>query len=317
MLNHNSCARFRHVLSAQEAFVFVALIRDYLQLCKPVIVLLMVLTALASMIVATADSPPVSVMLGGLLGIALCAAASAVLNHTLERHTDSRMARTQHRPLPANRVSVRSASIWAGVLAAGGTVLLLRFTNPLCTVLTLAALLGYAAVYTLWLKPATPYNIVIGGLPGASPPLLGWTAVTGDIAPAALVLVAIIFAWTPAHFWALALHRLEDYRRVGIPMLPVTHGEAYTRLQILLYTLLTLAMSLLFFAGQGAGLLYLGTALVLGLSFVFHAAWLMYRPGGQCAMSLFHLSNLYLLLLFAGMVVDHLLLPPASLPFIL
>ena len=288
-----------------------AVFKDGLDLCKPKIVLLLLLTALAGMVLAGLTLEAIGVLAGGLAGIGFCAASAAVINHLLERDTDSVMTRTRNRPLPGRRIRPDQAWWLAGVLAAIGTGLLLWLTNWLCAILTLASLIGYAAVYTAVLKPATPYNIVIGGLPGAAPPLLGWIAVTGQVDALPLLLVALVFAWTPAHFWALALHRLEDYRRAGIPMLPVTHGEEYTRLQILLYALLTLAISLMLFATAGAGLLYLGAALLLGGLFVGQAVLLMLRPTRRRALELFHLSNLYLLLLFAALTADYLLAGPA------
>ena len=289
-----------------------ATFNDYLQLCKPKIVLLLLLTAFAGMLLASTGQPPLPALLGGLLGIGLCASSSAVINHLLERDSDLKMARTHDRPLPGGRVSPTGAWILAASLASLGTALLLWLTNPICALLTLLALIGYAAIYTAVLKPATPYNIVIGGLPGAAPPLLGWTAISGDVQPAALLLVAVVFVWTPAHFWALALNRLDDYRKAGVPMLPVTHGEAFTRLQIVLYTLLTLATSLLLFAVGAAGVLYFAAALLLGVFFVAHAFWLLIRPTPERALHLFHSSNIYLLLLFAAITADHLLAPMSS-----
>lgn len=272
----------------------------------------MLITALAGMLLSSAGLPDLATMAGALAGIGLCACSAATVNHLLERDTDAKMARTQNRPLPTGAVPARHAWIQAAILAAGGTAALLIFANPLCALLTLCALLGYAAVYTALLKPATPYNIVIGGLPGAAPPLLGWVAITGELDPRPLLMTALIFAWTPAHFWALAIARLEDYRRAGTPMLPVTHGEAYTRLQIVLYTLLTIAISLLLFADGQSGMLYLMGATVLGLGFTASSLWLILRPSTANAMRMFHFSNLYLLGLFALLIADHLLSP--SLP---
>lgn len=283
--------------------------REYLALCKPMIVSLMLITALAGMLLSASGLPDLATMLGGLVGIGLCSSAAAVVNHLLERKTDAQMARTRNRPMPTGAVPLRNAWMLAGILTVAGTAALLLFTNALCTLLTLCALLGYAAIYTAILKPATPYNIVIGGLPGAAPPLLGWVALTGQLDARPLMMTALIFVWTPAHFWALALARIEDYRKVGTPMLPVTHGEAYTRLQIVLYASLTLAASLMLFADGRSGLLYLTGATLLGVAFVGAALWLMLRPSVAESMRLFHFSNLYLLGLFALLIVDHMLLP--------
>ena len=286
--------------------------RDYLTLCKPRVVALMILTSAIGMCLALPSLPPLETLLFANLGIALCAAAAAALNHVLDRRIDAKMTRTQGRPLPQQRLSSAAALRFAALLAAVGMALLLRFANPLTAALTLAALLGYAIVYTTWLKYSTPQNIVIGGLSGAVPPLLGWTAVTGAVHPYALLLVLIIFVWTPPHFWALALDRREDYVRVGVPMLPVTHGEDYTRLHILLYTLLLWVASLLPFAVGQSGGLYLLSALLLGGVYCGLALALMRRRDRRTARLNFNYSILYLGLLFAAMLVDHYLLPPGQ-----
>ncbi len=286
--------------------------RDYLALCKPRVVALMILTSIIGMCLALPTFPPLAILLFANLGIALCAAAAATLNHVFDRRIDAKMARTQGRPLPQQRLSTVAALRFAALLVAAGTGLLLVFANPLSAALTLVALLGYAVVYTTWLKHVTSQNIVIGGLFGAVPPLLGWTAVTGSVHPYALLLVLIIFAWTPPHFWALALDRREDYARAGVPMLPVTHGEAYTRLHILLYTLLLWAVSLLpFVVGQSGGL-YLLAALPLGAVYFGLALALMRRRDRRTARWNFNYSILYLGLLFAAILADHYLLPPSQ-----
>ena len=286
--------------------------RDYLTLCKPGVVALMILTSGIGMCLALPMPPPLATLLFANLGIALCAAAAAALNHVIDRRIDAKMSRTRGRPLPQQRLSAGNALGFAALLAAAGTALLLAFANPLTVALTLAALLGYALVYTAWLKYATPQNIVIGGLSGAVPPLLGWTAATGSVHPHALLLVLIIFAWTPPHFWALALDRREDYARAEVPMLPVTHGEAYTRLHILLYTLLLWAVSLLPFAVGQSGGLYLLAALPLGAVYFGLALTLMRRGDRRTARWNFNYSILYLGLLFAAMLADHYLLPPSQ-----
>ena len=280
-------------------------LRDYLELCKPKVVALMLLTVLVGMLLATSSVPPWPTMLSCLLGVGFCAAAAAVINHFIDADRDAQMARTRGRPLPQGRVSRRMAALWAAVLCALGSAILIVGTNLLTLVLTLAAVVGYAFVYTLWLKYKTPQNIVIGGISGAAPPLLGWTAVTGYIEPQPLLLVGLIFVWTPAHFWALALHRPEDYQKVDIPMLPVVHGEDLTRLHILLYATLTLVISLLPFGVGYHGFPYLIGAFLLGLAFVF-ASWRLYmKPSRSAALNVFHFSNWYLMLMFALMIFDH------------
>ena len=279
--------------------------RDYLELTKPRVVLLMLITSLVGMFLATRAGVPWTVLLFGNLGIACCAGAAAAVNHVVDRRIDALMARTHRRPLAEGRVSPVAALVFALLLALAGTALLLAFTNALTAWLTLASLLGYALIYTGLLKRATPQNIVIGGLAGAAPPLLGWTAVSGHLAAEALLLVLIIFAWTPPHFWALAIHRKAEYAKADIPMLPVTHGEAYTKLHILLYTLVLLAVSLLPYTIHMSGLLYLACALALGTRFLYWA-WVLYRDSRpQAAIGTFKYSIWYLFLLFIALLVDH------------
>ncbi len=282
--------------------------RDYLELTKPRVVLLMLITSLVGMFLATRAGVPWTVLLFGNLGIAFCAGAAAAVNHVVDRRIDAIMARTYKRPVTAGRVSPVAALVFALVLALAGMALLLTFTNELAAWLTLASLLGYAVIYTGFLKRATPQNIVIGGLAGAAPPLLGWVAVTGHLSAEPLLLVLIIFAWTPPHFWALAIHRKEEYAKADIPMLPVTHGEHYTKVHILLYTFMLLAVSLLPFAIHMSGLLYLAAALLLGGRFL-HWAWALYRDAKpHAAINTFKYSIWYLFLLFIALLVDHYLL---------
>ncbi|PTV52577.1 MULTISPECIES: heme o synthase [Pseudomonas] len=282
--------------------------RDYFELTKPKVVVLMLITSLAGMFLATRAGVSWSVLLFGNLGIGLCAGGAAVVNHVVDRRIDALMARTHKRPLAQGRVEPLPALLFALALALLGMVLLLVFTNALTAWLTLASLLGYAVLYTGFLKRATPQNIVIGGLAGAAPPLLGWVAVSGHVSAEPLLLVLIIFAWTPPHFWALAIHRKEEYAKADIPMLPVTHGERYTKLHILLYTLILLAVSLLPYAIHMSGPLYLACALGLGLRFL-HWAWVLYRSSRpHAAIGTFKYSIGYLFALFIALLLDHYLL---------
>ena len=279
--------------------------RDYLELTKPKVVALMIITAAIGMLLSTPGAVPWSVLLLGNLGIALCAGSAAAINHVVDRRIDLHMARTQRRPLAQGRVSPVHALLFALVLGVAGMAVLLLWINPLTAWLTLGSLLGYAVIYTSYLKRATPQNIVIGGLAGAAPPLLGWTAVTGQVNAEALLLVLIIFAWTPPHFWALAIHRKAEYAKVDIPMLPVTHGEQYTKLHILLYTFILLAVSLLPYVIHMSGPLYLVVALGLGLRFI-DWAWALYRDSRKhAAIKTFKFSLWYLLWLFVALLVDH------------
>ncbi|MBF8668469.1 protoheme IX farnesyltransferase [Pseudomonas putida] len=291
------------LLSAQRASW-----RDYLELTKPKVVVLMLITSLAGMFLATRAGVSWSVLLFGNLGIGFCAGGAAVVNHVVDRRIDALMARTHKRPLAQGRVEPLPALLFALALSLLGMALLLVFTNALTAWLTLASLLGYAVLYTGFLKRATPQNIVIGGLAGAAPPLLGWVAVSGHVSAEPLLLVLIIFAWTPPHFWALAIHRKEEYAKADIPMLPVTHGERYTKLHILLYTLVLLAVSLLPYAIHMSGPLYLACALVLGLRFL-QWAWVLYRGSRpHAAIGTFKYSIGYLFALFIALLLDHYLL---------
>ena len=279
--------------------------RSYLELTKPRVVALMLFTVLVGMLLAAPAAHPPSwpVLLFGALGIALVAGAAAALNHLIDQRADALMARTRARPLP--RGALRSAQVagFAAALGLSGTALLLAFTNALCALLTLASLVGYAGVYSLWLKRATPHNIVIGDAAGAAPPLLGWVAVTGQVDPGALALFLIIVVWTPPHFWALAIHRRDEYARAAIPMLPVTHGVAFTCGRILFYTAVLWAVSLLPFALGTGHALYLVGACALGARFI-ERAWRL-RRDERFALPTFRYSIVYLAGLFALLLIDH------------
>ena len=279
--------------------------RDYLELCKPNVVALMLLTSLIGMLLATDQAVPMTVLIFGNLGIALCAGSAAAVNHIVDRHVDDKMARTLNRPLAQGRLKTEYAVIFALITGITGMAILLVFTNVLTAWLTLASLVGYAFIYTMFLKHATPQNIVIGGLFGAAPPLLGWTAVTGEIHHNALLLVLIIFAWTPPHFWALAVHRKDEYAKAKIPMLPVTHGEYYTKINILLYTLLLIVVTTMPYLTGMFGWLYLVSSLLLGLGFLYWAVVMLRSKGGNSGMKTFQYSIVYLMVLFAVMLVDH------------
>ena len=285
-----------------------ALWRDYLELTKPKVVLLMLITSLVGMFLATRAGVAWEVLVFGNLGVALCAGGAAVVNHVVDRKIDALMARTHQRPIAEGRVSPTAALAFAVLLAISGQALLLAFTNPLTAWLTLASLLGYAVIYTGFLKRATPQNIVIGGLAGAAPPLLGWVATTGHVSAEPLLLVLIIFAWTPPHFWALAIHRKEEYAKADIPMLPVTHGEHYTKVHILLYTCVLLAVSLMPYVIHMSGLLYLACALGLGARFLQWAVVLYRGTRPHAAINTFKYSIYYLFLLFIALLVDHYLM---------
>ena len=288
-------------------------LRDYWQLTKPRVVALIVFTALVGMFLAVPGFPPLKESVAGLLGIWLAAASAAAINHLIDQRIDAVMARTAHRPLPTGALNARQVLLFAIALGVLSMLLLIVFVNTITALLTFASLIGYAIIYTGWLKRATPQNIVIGGIAGAAPPLLGWAAVTGmqgawDWAHA-LLLVLIIFVWTPPHFWALAIFRREDYARALVPMLPVTHGVHYTRWQILFYTLLLFAATLLPWAAGMSGVFYLGGAVVLGLAFLWYAWRLLDPPDELFAMKVFNYSVVYLMALFAFLLVDHWLLP--------
>ena len=279
--------------------------RDYLELTKPRVVALMTLTALIGMCMAVPGFVPWQPLVLGNLGIALCAGAAAAINHLVDERIDRQMSRTRSRPVATGTVSPRAAAIFAACLTLAGITVLVVWVNTLTAVLTVASLIGYAFVYTMFLKRATPQNIVIGGLAGAAPPLLGWTAVTGEIHGHALLLVLIIFAWTPPHFWALAIHRREEYASVGIPMLPVTHGVGFTALHIFLYTIIMFLITLLPFATLLSGWLYLLGAIVLGAIFIYWSIEILRGKNPKAPMETFKFSITYLLVLFVVMLADH------------
>ncbi|HSN17005.1 MAG TPA: heme o synthase [Gammaproteobacteria bacterium] len=279
--------------------------RDFYELGKPRVVALIVFTAVVGMFLAVPGWPPLSKLIFGTLGIGLAASGAAAVNHLLDQRIDAVMFRTRHRPLPTGQVTERQVLLYALILTMLSMLILTALVNTLTAVLTFFSLIGYAVIYTVFLKRASPQNIVIGGAAGAAPPLLGWTAVTGHPGAGAYLLFLIIFIWTPPHFWALAIHRREDYAKVGVPMLPVTHGVPYTKLQILLYTLILLGVSLLPFAIGMSGLLYLAAALVLGLIFVWYAWKLRATDDDTLPMRTFRWSIWYLSLLFAALLLDH------------
>lgn len=282
--------------------------RDYVELTKARVVALITFTAMVGMFLATPTMVPWEVLIFGSLGIALMAGSAAAVNHLVDQRIDALMTRTRNRPLPSGHLEPRQVLIFASLLGLLGLALLLIFTNSLTALLTFASLLGYAVIYTVFLKRATPQNIVIGGAAGAAPPVLGWAAVTGQVDPGALALFLIIFVWTPPHFWALAIHRRHDYAKADIPMLPVTHGVDFTRLHILLYTLLLCLVSLLPFLIGMSGPLYLAGAVLLGGRFLWYAIRLFRTRDDRLAMPAFGFSIVYLFGLFAVLMVDHYLL---------
>ena len=291
-----------------DATSFSPLWRDYFELTKPRVVALMLLCAVVGMLLASPVPPSLVSVTMTLVGIALVAGSAAAVNHIADAKVDARMQRTQDRPVAKGRVSHMGAGLFAGLIGALGFLLLYVFVNPLTAWLNLASWVGYGLFYTLYLKRSTPQNIVIGGLFGAAPPLFGWTAVTGSLDPEALLLVLIIFVWTPPHFWALALDRRDEYAEAGVPMLPITHGDHFTRQQIFYYTLLLVACSLLPFLIGMSGPLYLISALVLGAVFVYLAVKLLRGGEKKTAMRTFQYSIIYLGLLFLVMLLDHFLL---------
>lgn len=279
--------------------------REYLELCKPRVVALICFTAVVGMLLAVPGMVPLDALVAGNLGIFLAASSAAVINQVVDARVDAQMDRTRNRPLPAGSVTSAQALVFAAVLGLLSMALLVVWVNVLTAVLTFASLIGYAVIYTRYLKRATPQNIVIGGAAGAAPPVLGWTAVTGSVDPQALLLFLIIFVWTPPHFWALAIRRHEEYARVNIPMLPVTHGLAYTRLHVLLYSALLLAVSLLPFATRFAGWPYALAALLLGGRFIQWAVRLYSTQDSAVASATFRYSITYLMGLFAALLIDH------------
>jgi protoheme IX farnesyltransferase len=279
--------------------------RDYAELCKPRVIGLIVFTAIIGMFLATPGLVPLAVFVPATLGIGLAAASAAAINHVAEHRIDALMARTRQRPLPQGGLNRRQAFAFAMLIGGLSMYLLVAFVNVLTAVLTFASLIGYAVIYTMYLKHATPQNIVIGGAAGAAPPVLGWTAVTGQVDPHALLLFLIIFAWTPPHFWALAIYRRDDYAKAEIPMLPITHGVDYTRLQILLYTLILVVATLLPYATYMSGTVYLIGALMLDAGFLYYAVRMQYDHDDALAMRTFRYSIVYLTLLFGVFFLDH------------
>ena len=281
------------------------LLRQFWQLTKPRVVSLIVFTAVIGMLLAAPTLPPLPLLLYATVGIALVAGAAAAINCLVERTIDAVMARTRARPTVMGTISTLQILMMAGCVGGLGLAILWHAVNPLTMWLTLATFVGYAIIYTIVLKPATPQNIVIGGASGAMPPLLGWAAVTGDVTFQPLLLFLIIYAWTPPHFWALALYRRNEYARAGLPMLPVTHGPEFTRLHVLFYTLLLTAVTLLPFATKMAGLFYIGCAIVLDAVFLAYAVMIWRRYSDDLARAAFRYSILYLALLFAALMIDH------------
>jgi protoheme IX farnesyltransferase len=282
-----------------------ALWRRYLELTKPKVVALVTFTAVVGTLLASPGVPPIAALVWGNLGIALAAACAATINHVLDRRIDEQMARTRARPLPSGTLTEREALAFAAALGFAAMALLAFLVNLLTALLTFCSLIGYAVVYTVWLKRATPQNIVIGGAAGAAPPVLGWAAVTNSVHPNALLLFLIIFVWTPPHFWALAIARRDEYARAGIPMLPVTHGVDYTRLQVLFYTVLLVVVTLMPYVTGMSGLIYLAAALVLNAGFLYYALALKITAREELPMRVFRFSVTYLMWLFAALLVDH------------
>jgi protoheme IX farnesyltransferase len=280
----------------------------YFELCKPRVVALIVFTAVVGMFLAVPGWPPPQALIAGTMGIALAAASAAAINHLLDQRIDAIMARTRNRPLPSGQLGVNQVLIFAGVLGTASMMLLIFWVNTLTATLTFLSLIGYAIVYTVWLKRATPQNIVIGGAAGAAPPVLGWTAVTGAIDHNALILFLIIYVWTPPHFWALAIHRRSDYAAVDIPMLPVTHGVHFTRWHILFYTILLVLVTTMPFLTGMSGPFYLSGVTVLNAGFLWYALRLLRDHDERLPMQTFGYSIIYLMVLFAFLLIDHYLM---------
>jgi len=279
--------------------------KNYLELCKPKVVLLLVFTANVGMLLAVPGMPPIAEFIYATLGIGLSSASAAAINHYIDQKADAEMARTKNRPLPSGELNSRNVLIFAAVIGITGILILTFLINILTAVLTFLSLIGYAIIYTVYLKRLTPQNIVIGGAAGAAPPVLGWCAMTGEVHPYALLLFLLIYVWTPPHFWALAIARREEYAKVNIPMLPVTHGTEFTRLHILLYTILLFIVTLLPYLTGMSGLIYLIPSALLSLGFIFFALKMMRTKEDKTAMQTFAFSIIYLMLLFAFLLIDH------------
>ena len=286
-----------------------SILRSYYYLCKPNVVFMMLITSLIGSLLATNGSNfnPLLILIS-LIGIGLCAASAAAINQVVDQKVDANMSRTSERPIPQGEISSSKAISFAIVIGLIGYAILYRYVNALTAYLTIASLIGYAIIYTVFLKRATPQNIVIGGLAGAAPPLLGWSSITGSIDPNALLLVLIIFAWTPPHFWALAIHRKDEYAKENIPMLPVTHGILFTKLQIILYTIIMLLVSLFPYFVMMSGVFYLFSALVLGSIFLWYAFRLYGDDSNSLAMPTFQYSIYYIFLIFLALLIDHFML---------
>jgi protoheme IX farnesyltransferase len=279
--------------------------KNYLTLCKPNVVAEMLFTAVVGMLLAMPTLPPIDLMIYGLIGIGFASASAAAINHFIDRNADAKMRRTQNRPLPQGTLSSANVLVFATILGVSAMILLITKVNMITAILTFLSLFGYAFIYTCYLKRATPQNIVIGGLFGSTPPLLGWCAMTGEVHPYALLLALIIFVWTPPHFWALAIARQEEYAKVDIPMLPVTHGADYTRLQILLYTILLTIVTVLPYITGMSGLIYMGSTLILNILFLYLVVIMMREKDNKTAMRTFWYSIVYITLLFAALLLDH------------
>ena len=287
--------------------------RDYYELTKPRVVMLIVFTAIVGMFLSVPGLPDLGALFFGTIGIGMASSSAAVFNHVLDARTDIQMSRTRARPLPQQKLTAKEALTFGFTIGAISMVILWYLVNPLTALLTFWSLIGYAVVYTVWLKHATPQNIVIGGAAGAAPPVLGWAAITNDVTSGALLLFLIVFIWTPPHFWALAIARKEEYAKVDIPMLPVTHGEAYTRLNILLYTILLLVITVLPYLIGMSGLIYLVSAMILGGYFLYYAIRLYVDYDDvDLPMNMFKYSISYLGFLFAALLIDHYLLVQLS-----
>ena len=283
-----------------------SILRSYYHLCKPNVVFMMLITSLIGSLLATNGSNfnPLLILIS-LIGIGLCAASAAAINQVVDQKVDANMSRTSERPIPQGEISSSKAISFAIVIGLIGYAILYRYVNALTAYLTIASLIGYAIIYTVFLKRATPQNIVIGGRAGAAPPLLGWSSITGSIDPNALLLVLIIFAWTPPHFWALAIHRKDEYAKENIPMLPVTHGISFTKLQIILYTIVMLLVSLFPYFVMMSGTFYLVSAIVLGSIFLWYAFRLYGDDSNSLAMPTFQYSIYYIFLIFLALLIDH------------
>ena len=286
----------------------VTLLRSYYELCKPNVVYMMLICAFVGMLLAEESVSSFGYLFVSLTGIACCAASAAAVNQVIDRNTDASMTRTDQRPLPQGELSPTHASVFALIIGILGALILYLYVNTLTMILTLASLVGYAFIYTVYLKRATPQNIVIGGLAGAAPPLLGWSSISNTIDPYALLLVLIIFVWTPPHFWALAIYRKDEYAKESIPMLPVTHGVTFTKLQIVLYTIILFIVSMLPYVVLMSGEIYLYSALILSTIFLYYSINLYFSNDDDDAMKTFQFSIYYIFLIFLALLIDHFLI---------